>query len=174
MTQEVNFSLFKAIQDGGYILYLRHAEPMDNQDILTEKGKKQAEQIGNIFKEQKIPIEYRILTSPARRAKETGELAFREQNIEVYNNLAYIGYLEKDNLPDREQQIKEDLIKTLETLPSDNLNKVLIAHHHIFNDSQNDLPHMGTVILKPKGPGKGYEFVGFISLEQFIEWNNNH
>lgn len=41
MTEEVDFSLFKAIQDGEYILYLRDAIPTENQDNLSEVGKKQ-------------------------------------------------------------------------------------------------------------------------------------
>jgi phosphohistidine phosphatase SixA len=184
MNEGSNSSIFKKIQGGGYILYLRHGETIDelesNPDLnncatqrnLSVHGKEQAKQIGNIFREQKIPIQYPILTSPYCRTKDTGKIAFGEQNIEVNNNLANIHYLKQEDLDTEKQKVKENLMKTLETIPSQALNKVIICHNISFDNSHNGLRYMDTVVLKPMGQRKGYKFIDLISLEQFIEWSN--
>ncbi|MEB4818363.1 hypothetical protein [Bacillus thuringiensis] len=167
-------SLLKEIQNGGYILYLRHAKPNNAGEKLSDLGEKQAKQLGGIFKELQIPIQYKVLISPTNRTKETGVIAFGEQNIEVRNSLEFIIYLKSDSSNSEQQQIKEDLIETLETVPTDKFNKVLIAHHYKFDASYRKLPHMGMVVLKPNGPGKGFEFKGLITLDQFIKWSNEN
>ena len=184
MNEESNLSIFKKIQGGGYILYSRHGETIDelesNPDLnncatqrnLSEHGKEQAKQIGNIFRQQKIPIQYPILTSPYCRTKDTGKIAFGEENIEVNNDLANIHYLKQEDLDTEKQKVKENLMKILETVPSQNLNKVIICHNISFDNSYNGLRYMDTVVLKPMGQRRGYTFIDLISLEQFIEWSN--
>ena len=184
MNEESNSSIFKKIQGGGYILYSRHGETIDelesNPDLnncatqrnLSEHGKEQAKQIGNIFRQQKIPIQYPILTSPYCRTKDTGKIAFGEENIEVNNDLANIHYLKQEDLDTEKQKVKENLMKILETVPSQNLNKVIICHNISFDNSYNGLRYMDTVVLKPMGQRRGYTFIDLISLEQFIEWSN--
>lgn len=63
-------------------------------------------------------------------------------------------------------------------VPNDKLNRVFIAHDYRFNksiicqgidDEKQCLNFLDTVILKPNREEKGYEFVGLISLEQFIK-----
>ncbi|MDA2302848.1 histidine phosphatase family protein [Bacillus cereus group sp. MYBK95-2] len=168
------YELLKEIQGGGYILYFRHAKPDSSEDILVEEGKQQAKQIGKIFQERKIPIQYQVLVSPTQRTKETGIIAFKPEHIEVQGSLRDIHYLKEENLEIEQQKIKEELIHTLETPPSDGLNKVLIAHLHLFDAAQNDLPYMGMVVLKPNGPGEGYQFKGLITLEQFMKWSDEN
>ncbi|MEK7019366.1 histidine phosphatase family protein [Bacillus sp. FSL R9-9410] len=189
----LDFSLFKAIQNGGYNLYLRHGE-RDNksegqviigdcktQNNLTDKGIKQAIQIGEIFRKQNLPIQYPVFTSPYCRTIDTGILAFEKPNIEVIDELAGINSLNEDNPNDQEKIVQEKLIRRFETVPNTNLNRIFIAHDYTFNepikcpdDTDSGLCFLDTVILQPKGEGKGYEFIGLISLKQFITWADDN
>ncbi|WP_139359393.1 histidine phosphatase family protein [Bacillus cereus] len=173
---KINFALFEQIQRGGYVLYLRHAKPLNN--TLSDEGKEQAKKIGHIFKEHHIPIQYPVLTSPIARTIETGKLAFGDgdQHSEIYENLKFIDDLYKTGM---NHPIKNDLIASFEKKPSENQNSVFVGHDHCFHESiqcQIDTNHclcyLDTVILQPKGQGNGFEFVGLISLKQFITWNN--
>ncbi|HDR3908682.1 TPA: hypothetical protein QCO66_005449 [Bacillus toyonensis] len=174
-TQE--YELLKAIKDGGYILYFRHAKPDSSKDILVEEGMQQAKQIEKIFKEQKIPVQYPVLTSPAIRTMETGRIAFgdfEEGKCKSQYSLGSIHFLKEESLDNEQQKIKEELIHTLETPPSNGLNKVLIAHLHLFDTAQKDLPYAGMVVLKPNGIGEGYQFKSLITLEQFMKWSDEN
>lgn len=188
-TETLDFSLFKAIKAGGYNLYLRHGEKekepgvildlknCTTQSNLTNNGKKQSEKLGEIFRKQKVPVQYPVFTSPFCRTKDTGKLAFGEQNIEVIDELAAINDLNIDNPNNQQKIVQETLIRMFETVPNANLNRLFIAHDHTFNEpiqcpdnTGSGLCFLDTVILKPKGSGLGYEFVGLISLNQFISW----
>ena len=63
------------------IYFIRHGEAMDDinnsyggwaDDPLSEKGREQAQEAGNKFKEKNLKAE-KILTSPLLRAKQTAE-----------------------------------------------------------------------------------------------------
>ncbi|MDA2519901.1 histidine phosphatase family protein [Bacillus cereus] len=171
---------------GGYNLYLRHGEKerepggvlnlkdCKTQSNLTDNGKKQSEKLGEIFRKQKVPVQYPVFTSPYCRTKDTGKLAFGEQNIEVMDELAEINNLNIDSPNKQQRLVKEKLIRIFETEPNSQVNRVFIAHDYSFNNSIQSLGFLDTVILKPKGLGFGYEFVGLISLDQFIKWTNEN
>ncbi|ARP61328.1 MULTISPECIES: histidine phosphatase family protein [Bacillus cereus group] len=169
---------------GGYNLYLRHGEKerepggvlnlkdCKTQSNLTDNGKKQSEKLGEIFRKQKVPVQYPVFTSPYCRTKDTDKLAFGEQNIEVMDELAEINNLNIDSPNKQQRLVKEKLIRIFETEPNSQVNRVFIAHDYSFHNSIQSLGFLDTVILKPKGLGFGYEFVGLISLDQFIKWTN--
>ncbi|MDA2411308.1 histidine phosphatase family protein [Bacillus cereus] len=185
-TETLDYSLLKAIKAGGYNLYLRHGEKerepggvLDLKDCktqsnLTDNGKKQSEKLGEIFRKQKVPVQYPVFTSPYCRTKYTGKLAFGEQNIEVMDELAEINNLNIDNPNDQQRLVKEKLIRIFETKPNSQVNRIFIAHDYSFDESIQSLGFLDTVILKPNGLGLGYEFVGLISLNQFINWTNEN
>ncbi|PEE63039.1 hypothetical protein COM90_26535 [Bacillus thuringiensis] len=185
-TETLDFSLLKAIKAGGYNLYLRHGEKerepggvlnlkdCKTQSNLTDNGKKQSEKLGEIFRKQKVPVQYPVFTSPYCRTKDTGKLAFGEQNIEVMDELAEINNLNIDSPNKQQRLVKEKLIRIFETEPNSQVNRVFIAHDYSFDNSIQSLGFLDTVILKPKGLGFGYEFVGLISLDQFIKWTNEN
>ncbi|PEV91892.1 hypothetical protein CN442_08620 [Bacillus thuringiensis] len=185
-TETLDFSLLKAIKAGGYNLYLRHGEKerepgevlnlkdCKTQSNLTDNGKKQSEKLGEIFRKQKVPVQYPVFTSPYCRTKDTGKLAFGEQNIEVMDELAEINNLNIDSPNKQQRLVKEKLIRIFETEPNSQVNRVFIAHDYSFDNSIQSLGFLDTVILKPKGLGFGYELVGLISLDQFIKWTNEN
>ncbi|MCA1047137.1 histidine phosphatase family protein [Bacillus toyonensis] len=135
---------------------------------------KKSEKLGEIFRKQTVPVQYPVFTSPYCRTKDTGKLAFGKQNIEVMDELAEINNLNIDNPNEQQRLVKEKLIRIFETEPNSQVNRIFIAHDYSFDESIQSLGFLDTVILKPKGLGLGYEFVGLISLNQFINWTNEN
>ncbi|MEJ1715048.1 histidine phosphatase family protein, partial [Escherichia coli] len=91
------------LKNGGYIIYFRHAEATVGQDSdnlvfedcstqrnLSDHGKQQAQVVGAFFKENPIPIAYPVIASPYCRTRETAEIAFGKQNIQLNPTLADI------------------------------------------------------------------------------------
>ncbi|PFB62850.1 histidine phosphatase family protein [Bacillus cereus] len=179
MSTNSNETIFEQIMEGGYILYLRHGETEDthesNVDLtkcetqrnLNANGRRQAEIVGEIFKTQKLPIEFPVLTSPYCRTRETGEIAFDSQNIKIHNDLGRIDYLERDVSTPEEKTIKDNLIKLFQTLPLQGKNKVFIAH-----SAFGGIPYMGMVVIKPGSAGRTYEVVTKVGYEEIRQWSN--
>jgi hypothetical protein len=183
MPNGTNPSIFEAIKNGGYILYFRHGEATIGQDQpglsfndcttqrnLSETGKNQARMIGNIFRAKMIPIAYPVIASPYCRTLETAELAFGKPNITVNPILAAVANLGMGGFSVQEaQNALAEFMKILETPPIRGSNKIIVGHS--FPDGQvlGEIPYMGTVVIRPKGQGKGYEIVARISLEEFIK-----
>ncbi|TDF90122.1 histidine phosphatase family protein [Paenibacillus piri] len=176
-------SLLRAIEKGGYILYLRHGEATVGEDQtelnfndcrtqrnLSEHGRDQARAFGVIYGKQLIPIRYPVMSSPYCRARETAEIIFGKQNVVVAPVLASIEKLRIESYPaEKKQQILSDLSKIFETPPAHGTNTVIVAHTFLPHVALGDIPNLGTVIIKPKGTGRGYEIVGRISFDQFIQ-----
>jgi phosphohistidine phosphatase SixA len=95
--------LVAAMQAGGKIIFLRHAATNANeidtgqlgnragQRNLSEHGIAQARALGNAYRNANIPFG-KILTSPVFRARDTAELAFSADNIEVTMELVADDY----------------------------------------------------------------------------------
>jgi hypothetical protein len=184
LNAERSESLLRQIQKGGYILYIRHGETTgqdspnpdfkncSTQKNLNELGKKHAQALGAAFSKLKIPMDEPIWTSPYCRTRETAQLAFGERKIETKENLAYIYYLSANDLTNEQMNIKTSLLSMFETNPQPGSNQVIVGHSYPFHDSiQGEIPNTGTVVLKPKGPGNGFEFVGLIPLEDWVRWS---
>ncbi len=87
---DLNKKLINTLEDGGKLIFIRHAYAPGNGDPdnfnlddcstqrnLNEQGRKQAQYIGNFFKENKIKID-KVLSSEWCRCKETAKIAFKE------------------------------------------------------------------------------------------------
>ncbi len=86
--------LVAAMKEGGKVIFLRHAATnayevdtgqlgnRAGQRNLSNEGIEQAEALGDAFRESEILFS-RILASPVFRARDTAELAFGAENIEV-------------------------------------------------------------------------------------------
>lgn len=69
------------------------------------------------------------------------------------------------NLPSSDRQRTLKNLKTvLETIPVEGKNKVIVAHSFPEGVGLGEISNMGTVIIKPKGKGNGYEVVRQLSL----------
>jgi hypothetical protein len=174
----MNSSLLDLLRSGGYILYARHGEAIDGEDQynfsfknwytqknLSEEGRRQAIEYGEILRNLKIPVSYPVFASPFCRTIETAQLAFGGENVQI-DPFWYEIYKLSENLSDSEQnRILENLQSELEIKPAQGSNRVIIAHDFPEKIGLGQIPYMGTVIIKPRGQGYGYETIDKLSSE---------
>ncbi|MFB5660416.1 histidine phosphatase family protein [Alteribacillus sp. HJP-4] len=172
-------SLLDALRKGGFILYARHGEAavgsdlphVNLQDCLTQRnlsvtGRKQAIYYGDMLRSLQIPIEYPVVASPFCRTIETAQLAFGGSNVYIDPFWVEI-YRLSGSLPDEDRRrILNHLQSVLETIPEEGRNKVIVAHSFPEGMGLGPIPNMGTVIVKPGGPGNGFEVVHQFSLPE--------
>lgn len=126
--------LIAAMQDGGKVIYLRHAATNPNeidtgrlgdrrgQRNLSAAGIQQAKDLGRAFRELRIPLGD-ILASPVFRARDTAELAFGADRITVTPDLV------ADDYAGRQLSAMLDATARLIRLPPQRgTNKLLIGH----------------------------------------------
>ncbi|MFJ8236450.1 histidine phosphatase family protein [Ureibacillus sp. NPDC094379] len=177
-------SLLELLRSGGYILYARHGEATVGEDQptvnfydcatqrnLSELGRNQAIYYGRVLRALQIPISSPVVTSPFCRTIETGALAFGNQNIQVdpfWINIYNLSQSQNQSNTGKEKILK-NLQSILEIKPPNGLNNVIIAHSFPKGVGLDDIPYMGTVIVKPKGPSNGYEVIARLSLADFYK-----
>jgi len=181
-TLQQNRSLVNSLRAGGHILYARHGEATVGRDLanlhlnycytqrnLSEFGRIQAITFGITLQQLGIPIQYPVLASPFCRTRETAELAFGRENVQVDPFWVKV-YDLSGNLRGGEQRRTIDSINTaLESKPLPGYNKVIIAHSFPGNNGLGQIPNMGTVVLKPLGEGNGYEIISRLSLNTLTD-----
>jgi len=175
-------SVVHALQKGGYILYMRHGEATVGQDRpavdlhdcstqrnLSDTGREQAKMLGESMRKLNIPVQYPVVASPYCRTRESAELAFGSGNVAVDPSLAAIAKLSDSTISAAEKQsIVTQVEKMFEEVPLSGTNKVIIGHAFPAGVAVGEIPYMGAVMIKPKGPGNGYEIVQKISLQDFM------
>ncbi|KGR79821.1 histidine phosphatase family protein [Ureibacillus manganicus] len=173
----MNSVLLNSLRNGGFILYVRHGEAnvgndlpnLNFQNCLTQRnlsnmGRSQARYYGEILRYLQIPIQIPIIASSYCRTIETAQLAFGIENVQDNPILVGVNRL-NGNLPSNDRQkILKQLTSVLEEIPEDGKNKVIVAHSFPNGVGIGSIPYTGTVIVKPKGKGNGYEVVGKLSL----------
>ena len=170
MSQEVLIdpSILNSIQQGGFVLYFRHAKPtniVDPDPDLSKEGQEKANLLGLLFKEQNIPVQDPVRTSPLKRAKQTAKKMFEPQvGIKEESALLYMDLLLKQNPNEDELKKKMLLANILGTNPKKGLNTVIVGHRFTFGDAIPDIPYLGMVILKPESGEKGYEVVTLVEF----------
>lgn len=170
--------LHDLLRGGGYILYSRHGDATVGEDLpnlnfnncstqrnLSELGRRQAIYYGQVLRSLQIPISYPVLASPFCRTIETAQLAFGRENVIVDSFWLEISNLSKNLSASEQNRILNALQLELEIQPPPETNKVIIDHSFPQGIGLGEIPNMGTVIVKPLGPGKGYEIVDKIPLE---------
>jgi broad specificity phosphatase PhoE len=171
------------LQDGGYVIFLRHGEATVGEDQpnvilencetqrnLSETGKRQAIRIRNVFREKGIPIEPLIVSSPFCRAFDTAKIAFPNNPIRVERSLAKIVDLsEIPTLTKAERKtIIDDFIRVLESPPTPGQNRVIIGHSFPKQVELGNIDYMIGIVIKPKGPGNGYEIIDKLDFNTLI------
>ena len=173
----LNGSLLNSLRKGGFIFYARHGEATVGEDLpnfnfqdcfaqrkLSEYGRRQAIYYGEIVRYLQIPIQSLVSASPFCRTIETAQLAFGSGNVQV-NPFWFEIYRLSGSLPSSERKrILSNFDATMEVIPEEGKNKVIVAHGFPEGVGLGDIPYMGTVILKPKGEGNGYEVVHQLAL----------
>jgi hypothetical protein len=174
--------LLNLLQAGGYNLYVRHGEATvgeDGADLdyrncntqrnLSEQGRRQAINYGRILRNLHIPVNYPVYTSPFCRTIETVMLAFGRDNIQIDPFWYQIARLSGKLSAAEQQSILNSLQSRLEVVPMVGSNRVIIAHNFPEEIGLGEIPNMGTVVVKPKGQGKGYDVVAKLSYMDLIQ-----
>lgn len=174
----MNSSLLDLLRNGGYILYAKHGEATVGEDKpnlnfqncftqrnLSNLGRRQAIYYGETLRKLRIPISYPIFTSPFCRAIETAQLAFGRGNYQIDPFWYEIYKLNNNLFASEKNRILGSLQSKLEIEPAHGQNQVIISHSFPEGIGLGQIPDMGTVIVKPKGPGNGYSIISKLSLE---------
>jgi len=170
--------LIAAMQEGGKVIFLRHAATNANeidtgrlgdrggQRNLSAAGIEQARALGPALHALGIPLDD-ILTSPVFRARDTAELAFGADRITVTMDLVADDYAGSTL-----QAMLDGSERLLRTPPPAGTNRLLIGHRTPlqmvtggrFPDSV--LPEGAMAVFQP---GSTPRLLGTISAEQLIE-----
>ncbi|WP_435167932.1 histidine phosphatase family protein [Paenibacillus glycanilyticus] len=172
-------SLLKSLQQGGYILYVRHGDATVGADSprinfndcstqrnLSETGRSQAISYGNALRQLHIPVQMPVVASPFCRTKETAELAFGAGNVRTDPFWVQIYQLGGSVPPAQQEAALKALSSQLEIPPSPGTNKVIIAHSFPPGIGLGEIKSLGTVVIKPKGQGNGYDIAGRFDLNE--------
>lgn len=79
--------------------------------------------------------------------------------VEIYN-------LSESLSATEQERILGVLGSVLEIMPARGTNTAIIAHSFPAGIGLGQIPYMATVILKPLGPGNGYEIIDMVSLAE--------
>lgn len=96
-------------------------------------------------------------------------MAFGEENVQVDQFLIKIYNLSGDITIADQESILAELTSVLEKVPSSGTNKVIIAHSFPQGVGLGEIPNLGTVVVKPRGQGNGYEIVDQFSLAELLD-----
>ena len=105
---DLNKNLLNQLEDGGKLIFIRHAYAPGNGDPnnfnlhdcstqrnLSNEGREQAEYIGKFFRNKKIKID-KVLSSEWCRCKETAEIAFKDFSTNSFLNSFYSSKFKKN------------------------------------------------------------------------------
>ena len=153
---DFNKKLFKELNDGGKLIFIRHAyapgsgdpnnfnlNDCSTQRNLSDEGRKQAEYIGEFFRNKKIKID-QVLSSEWCRCKETAEIAFINFSTNSFLNSFYSYKFAKN----KNKQIN-DLNDYIDKFKS-NKNLVLITHYVLISEVLNYGPSSGEIVVSDK------------------------
>jgi len=161
-------SLWRAVQEGGHVLFVRHAltvpgfgdppgfrlEDCATQRNLSDEGRAQAWRMGEAFRQRGVPVG-EVLSSPWCRCVETAKLAFgRAETWDALSNL-------HGRPGNADRQVRAMRPRIASYRGKDNL--VLVSHGSVAAALTGEHPGMGEVlVLKPESPG--VRFMGRLSL----------
>ncbi|MCY9692258.1 histidine phosphatase family protein [Paenibacillus alginolyticus] len=174
-------SLLNSLRQGGYILYVRHGEATEGEDQpnfnfencatqrnLSMSGRKQAVQFGKALRDLKIPLQVPVLASPFCRTRETAALAFGKSDVQTDPFWVNVNNLSA-SLPYAQQQATlVALTSVLEQIPAPGTNRVIVAHSFPDGVGLGKISPLTTVVVKPRGHGKGFEIVDRIPFDELL------
>jgi phosphohistidine phosphatase SixA len=165
------------MQDGGKVIYLRHAatnqQEVDTgrlgdrsgQRNLSRDGVRQAESLGRALRALRVPLN-EILASPVFRARDTADLAFGGSQINVTMDL-----VADDYAGNQLSTMIQATTRLLRTPPGPGMNRVLVGHRtplemvtgRMFPDSV--LPEGAMAVFLP---GAAPQLLGTITAERVV------
>ena len=161
-----NKDLLKQLTEGGKLIFIRHAyapgsgdpnnfnlNDCSTQRNLSDRGKKQAEHIGTIFRENKIEID-EVYSSEWCRCKETAEIAFTNFTTKNFLNSFYSSNYAKN----KTKQIK-DLMKFVKKNDYEK-NIIFVTHYVLISEVLDYAPSSGEIIVSDKD----FNMIGSIKI----------
>jgi len=167
--------LVEKLQQGGYVIFFRHAatdhsqkdidkknlENCDTQRRLDDSGRQQSKDIGEGFKALGIPVG-EVITSHYCRCINTAKLAFGKATPTM--DITSI----QDVAPEVKQQRIANLRKMLATPPKPGTNTILVAHKWMFKDASGHLLEEGeAAIFQPQAHDTAH-FIRRVKPEEWI------
>ena len=153
---DFNKDLFNQLGEGGKLIFIRHAyapgsgdpdnfnlNDCSTQRNLSEEGRKQAEYIGEFFRDKKIKID-KVLSSEWCRCKETAKIAFKNFSTNSFLN----SFFSPEYSKNKDKQIKS-LKAYVKKFKSDK-NLIFITHYVLISEVLNYGPSSGEIVVSDK------------------------
>jgi phosphohistidine phosphatase SixA len=161
--------LVEALQAGGHIIYMRHAKTdlmqknstpnrlksCNLQRNLSEAGRHQAQRIGQIMASLKIPVG-EVLSSPYCRCKDTAQLAFGKNKIDLGLQFS----LSKNEK--KSKQLGEYLHNLMRNITVTSGNAVIVGHTSNLRDGLGVWPKPEGVVVVFKNDADKIIYKGMI------------
>ena len=163
---DLNKKLLNQLEDGGKLIFIRHAYAPGNGDPnnfnlndcstqrnLNKEGREQAKYIGEFFKKNNIEID-KVLSSEWCRCKETAKIAFKNFSTNNFLNSFYSSKYAKN----KDKQIKalNDYIRKFQS----DKNLILITHYVLISEVLNYAPSSGEIVVSDKN----FNMIGSIEI----------
>ena len=164
---DLNKNLINQLKDGEKLIFIRHAYAPGNGDPsnfnlndcstqrnLSDEGRKQAQYIGEFFREHKIEID-KVLSSEWCRCKETAAIAFKDFSSKSFLNSFYSSKYVKN----KDKQVKElnDYIEKFENKK----NLILVTHYVLISEVLDYAPSSGEIVVSDKN----FDIIGSIKID---------
>ena len=164
---DLNKNLVNQLEDGGKLIFIRHAYAPGNGDPnnfnlndcstqrnLNSIGQKQARDIGEFFSVNKIKI-HKVLSSEWCRRKETADIAFKDFSTNSFLNSFYSAKFRKN----KDKQVEElnNYIKKFKG----NKNLIFVTHYVLISEVLNYGPSSGEIIVSDKN----FNIVGTVEID---------
>ncbi len=149
---------WKLLQDGGKIVWIRHAittpsccgdpdnlkiDDRSTQRNLGAEGIKQSKKIGELFKKNNIQID-QVLTSQFERCRDTAKYAFGD-----YNDFSALNSFFREGIgSDAQRQLRE--IKEFVQNWNSKKNLVFVTHQVVISNSINETVSSGEMVITDK------------------------
>ena len=153
---DLNENLINQLKEGGKIIFIRHAYAPGNGDPqnfnlndcltqrnLSDRGRKQAKIIGNIFSKTNVSLSG-IFSSEWCRCKETASIAFSKFETKKFLNSFYSAQFANN----RKKQVKEFENFLKKWNKKDNL--IFVTHYVVIDEILNYAPSSGEIVIADK------------------------
>ena len=164
---DLNKKLMNQLEDGGKLIFIRHAYAPGNgdpnnfnlNDCSTQRnlnwiGRKQAKEIGEFFRVNKIKI-YKVLSSEWCRCKETADIAFNNYFTNSFLNSFYSSKYAKNK--DKQVEALNNYVKKFKSKK----NLIFVTHYVLISEVLNYGPSSGEIIVSDKN----FNIVGTVEID---------
>lgn len=170
-------ALIERLREGGLVVFFRHADTAgmacdrlyrigqrEGQRNISEDGREQSRQIGETVAALGIPIQEPILAGPVFRARDTAEIAFGVDRVEITESLLADDYAGSRGV----RWVLQEHRRLFAEAPAPGLNRILVGHRTpalLSLDGQvrqSGFPEGAAIVMRPVD-GRA-EVIGVISF----------